>query len=95
VFDWQAWQKTMNYKHSLWQYIKDDQAAFLYAVLLTAASYIALPELGQIEWVRTQLGFTPEKTPLGALVVAFTFCQLGYQFREWFMHGAPAKAEGT
>ena len=87
LLDWQSWQKLSGRPHSLWQYIREDQAAFSLAVVLAVASYIALPELGAISWFQRTLGFAPQRTPMGAMAAAFVFCQMGYQLREFFLRG--------
>lgn len=88
MMSWQEWQKLTGIRHSLWSYIVNDQPGFYAAVLLTAGSYIALPELAQIEWFRTTLGFAPQRTPLGAMAAAFVSCVIGYQLRAFFLRRA-------
>lgn len=89
---WQEWQKLTGTRHSLWQFITDDQAGFGAAVVFTLASYIALPELAKIDWFKTTLGFTPERTPLSAMAAAFVFSVLGYQIRAFVLSTSPLTA---
>jgi hypothetical protein len=85
TFAWQEWQKLTATKMSMAKFITDDQPGFISAVLLSVASFIVLPEIGQIAWVREYLGFTPHKTPMSALAASFVFSVLGYQARAVFL----------
>lgn len=85
TFAWQEWQKLTGVKQSLRTYITDDVPGFVAAVLLTIASYVVLPELGELAWARETFGFTPRMTPMSALAASFLFAVLGYQWRAIFM----------
>lgn len=89
VFSWQEWQKLTRTKMPLSQYIADDQPGFISAVLLSIASFIALPEIGQVKWAQDMLGFTPGMTPMSAMASSFAFSVLGYQLRAFFLRNAP------
>jgi hypothetical protein len=88
VMSWGEWRKIGHPGCSLRAYIVDDQPGFIAACLLSAASYIILPELGTIAFLQTYLGFTPSVTPMSALVSSFVSSTVGYQIRAYFIKRA-------
>lgn len=88
AMSWGEWRKLTHVDCTLVQYVKEDQPGFAAACLLAMASYIVLPELAQIEFLRTYIGFTPHVTPMSALVSSFVSSTVGYQIRAYFIKRA-------
>lgn len=88
VMSWAEWRKIAHPNCGLLSYIRDDQPGFVAAILLSVASYIVLPELAQITFLRTYLGFTAAVTPMSALVASFVAGTVGYQVRAYFIKRA-------
>jgi len=88
AMSWGEWRKLAHKDCTLVQYVREDQPGFITACLLSAASYIVLPELGQISFLHDYLGFTPSVTPMSALVSSFVSSTVGYQLRAYFIKRA-------
>lgn len=88
AMSWGEWRKIAHKDCTLSQYVREDQPGFITACLLSAASYIVLPELGQIAFLRDYIGFTPTVTPMSALVSSFVSSTVGYQVRAYFIKRA-------